>query len=197
MKDKGKKVDEESPIDWFLVEIAKPATDPLHKLGVTPNMITTLGLILGLFSIYFLIHNQYTLSFIFLWLTYWTDCLDGYFARKYNQVTKLGDYLDHFRDIFVTGSIIILVLMKLNGLIVKISSGIIIAIFALMMCCYIGCQESVTEYTEHNDCLDFFRKLCGKHPEEEIKYAKHFGCGTFILVISLFILILKFQKGYM
>jgi len=197
MKDKGKKVNEESIIDWFLVEIGKPLTDPLHKLGVTPNMITTFGLILGLFSIYFLIHNQYVMSFVFLWLTYWTDCLDGYLARKYNQVTKLGDYLDHFRDIFVTGSIIILLFMKMNGLAVKISSAIIIAIFAFMMCYYIGCQESLSDYTEHNDCLDCFRKLCGKRLEEEIKYTKHFGCGTFILVISLFILILKFQKGYM
>jgi phosphatidylglycerophosphate synthase len=195
MKDIGKKLcdDQEPIIDWFLVEIAKPTTKPLHDLGVTPNMITIFGLSLGLISIHFLIHNQYVLSFVFLWLTYWTDCLDGYFARKYNQVTRLGDYLDHFRDFFVAGSIVILILMKMKGFAAKISSAVIISIFAFMMCCYIGCQERLTAYTEHNDCLGFLGKLCGKYPEEEVKYTKYFGCGTFILVISVFILGLKAQ----
>ena len=196
MIEEGKKVcnDHESLIDYVLVEVAKPVSDPLHKLGVTPNMITIMGLIFGLFSIHFLIKKQYILSFVFLWITYWSDCLDGFFARKYNQVTKLGDYLDHFRDMFVSGSITILVLMQLNGVMAKVSAGIIIAIFAVMMCYYIGCQESVTDYNEHNDCLDFFRHMCGDHPEEEIKYTRHFGCGTFIMVLSIFILVLKIQE---
>jgi hypothetical protein len=55
-----------------------------------------------------------------------------------------------------------------------------------------GCQESISEYKEHNDCLDFFRNLCGKNPEKEIQYTKYFGCGTFITVLSIFILVASF-----
>lgn len=39
-----------------------------------------------------------------------TDFLDGYYARKYNQTTKLGAALDHIADKFLTSSTMIALL---------------------------------------------------------------------------------------
>ena len=36
-----------------------------------------------------------------------TDCLDGYIARNYNQITELGKYLDPIADKFLSGLAII------------------------------------------------------------------------------------------
>ncbi len=36
-----------------------------------------------------------------------TDILDGYFARKYNQITELGKIIDPFADKFLIGVIIV------------------------------------------------------------------------------------------
>lgn len=189
----GKKVDNdcENFIDYYLVEICKVVSEPLHKLKVTPNMITVFGIFLGLTSIFFLINKNYLLSLVFLWLTYWSDCLDGYFARRYNQITKLGDFLDHFRDLFVCVSVIVLILLQIKPVAAKISFAVVISIFAFLMCYYIGCQEKLTTYTENNDCLKYFKKICGQNPRYEIKYTKYFGCGAFYFVLSLFILSLK------
>ena len=30
------------------------------------------------------------------------DCLDGFYARKYNMTSQFGDYLDHLSDVFKT-----------------------------------------------------------------------------------------------
>ena len=102
----------DNPIDTMLVDIAD-VIDPYFKaIGMTPNMITTLGLISALISIYKLCSKQYKLAALFFLLSYFFDCMDGNFARKYNMVTDFGDYYDHSVDIFK--SVIIYFLLFYN-----------------------------------------------------------------------------------
>jgi CDP-diacylglycerol--glycerol-3-phosphate 3-phosphatidyltransferase len=49
------------------------------------------------------------LAFLFVALSF-TDFLDGYFARKYNQTSQLGAALDHIADKFLTTSTLIALL---------------------------------------------------------------------------------------
>lgn len=53
--------------------------------------------------------DYYLLSFLFFLVAASTDWLDGYFARKYGQVTTLGRILDPFADkVIVCGTFIFL-----------------------------------------------------------------------------------------
>ncbi|MEQ8634826.1 CDP-diacylglycerol--glycerol-3-phosphate 3-phosphatidyltransferase [Gimesia maris] len=75
-----------------------------------PNLITVSRLVLALvlFVIIYLEGWWKTSAAIFI-LAAATDFLDGYFARKYNQVTTLGRILDPFVDkIIICGAFIFL-----------------------------------------------------------------------------------------
>jgi len=181
----------QNPIDIFLLFLCRLIDDPLHKVNITPNMITIFGLFLGLLSIHFLIKKNYILAIAFLWLTYFTDCLDGYMARKHNQITRLGDFLDHFRDQFVILCVVFIVCLHIKNFQFRLIFLTITMIVGTLSLSQLGCQERISEYQDHNDCLDKLRHLCPGNAEENIKITRWFGCGTFYLVLSIFIFLLK------
>ena len=180
-------------IDNGLIYLCNQIDRPLYRMGVTPNMITLFGLFTGLLSIHFLVQKRYVLSIAFLWITYFTDCLDGYMARKYNLTTKLGDYLDHFRDQFVILSIISICVLQIRKTKYKLLFILLIAFFGLLMLSQLGCQEKLTQYNDHNDCLKILKCFCPGNAEDNIEFTKWFGCGTFFMVLSIFIFSIQFH----
>ncbi len=75
-----------------------------------PNQLTFLRLILTVVMFCFITWDLYLASFVFFVVAASTDWLDGYFARKYGQVTTLGRILDPFADkVIVCGTFIFLV----------------------------------------------------------------------------------------
>lgn len=70
-------------------------------------------LVLPLILVFTLPYNCLALNicvaFIFLGLSF-TDFLDGYYARKYNQTSRLGAAFDHIADKFLTNSTLIALL---------------------------------------------------------------------------------------
>ena len=193
--DYGNKINDEhqNPIDNILLIYCKKISPFLYRNNITPNMVTFFGLITGIMSVYFLIKKNYILSFIFLWITYWSDCLDGYLARKYDQITLFGDYFDHIRDNFIVISLTIFILMQIKSTKNKIIVAVILFVFFILMNAQLGCQEKLTPYSQHNDCLEMTKHFCLGHAHKTIHFTKWFGCGTFILVLSLCILYLHFQ----
>jgi len=193
--DSGRKtiVDIRNPVDSILDGLCQTTAefirmnDP-HKL-ITPNMITTAGLIMGLIALAMIISKKYLLAFVFFWLYYFLDCLDGYYARRYDMVTQVGDYYDHFRDIFITTSACFLIYYHLQTPREKTIFLIIIIVMVVAMLTHFGCQELYSSIQENNDCLALLSSLI--HHKEYIKFTKYFGSGTFILVVSLFILYLN------
>lgn len=79
-----------------------------------PNTITAIRIVLVLPLIYFFISTIYKFSvvgffFIFL-VAALTDWLDGYLARKLNQITALGKFLDPLTDkILIIAPLLILI----------------------------------------------------------------------------------------
>lgn len=75
-----------------------------------PNQVTSLRLLLAVI-VFFLIPWQYYLVSLALFIVAaGTDWLDGYYARKYGQVTTLGRILDPFADkVIICGTFIFLV----------------------------------------------------------------------------------------
>ncbi|HEV3340672.1 MAG TPA: CDP-diacylglycerol--glycerol-3-phosphate 3-phosphatidyltransferase [Pirellulales bacterium] len=90
------------------------ARSPVFNL---PNQLTIARLVLAL-VLFGLITWQYWLtSLVVFVVAAATDWLDGYFARKYGQVTVLGRILDPFVDkIIICGAFICLVAYPRSGI---------------------------------------------------------------------------------
>lgn len=74
-----------------------------------PNQLTSLRLVLSVVLFCFLAGGYYTTSLWLFLAAAGTDWLDGFFARKYGQVTMLGRILDPFADkVVVCGTFIFL-----------------------------------------------------------------------------------------
>lgn len=74
-----------------------------------PNQITTARLVLALALFVFLAIHYYTTALVLFIVAASTDWLDGYWARKYGQVTVLGRILDPFADkMIICGAFIFL-----------------------------------------------------------------------------------------
>jgi CDP-diacylglycerol--glycerol-3-phosphate 3-phosphatidyltransferase len=88
-------------------------TKPTHRtLGTVfnlPNQLTSLRLLLSVFLFGLIVWEHYMTSLWLFVIAAGTDWLDGYYARKYGQVTTLGRILDPFADkVIVCGTFIFL-----------------------------------------------------------------------------------------
>lgn len=180
----------DNPVDNLLVNIAD-IIDPYFKsLGMTPNMITTLGLVSAIISIYKFCLQEYKLSAIFFLLSYFFDCVDGNFARKYNMITDFGDYYDHIVDVLksVIMYTLIFYTLYINGQIIIIIILILLLAFQLI---YFGCQEKYVEKTNKNISsysLSSLKPLCSTNDlENTMKKIRFIGSGTAILVTTIII----------
>jgi cardiolipin synthase len=70
----------------------------LSQLKTTPNQLTLLRLVFVPFIATSVLENDYRTAIVLLLLAGFTDALDGYLARKMNQKTVLGQYLDPIVD---------------------------------------------------------------------------------------------------
>ena len=84
------------------------ATDTQQIFNV-PNQITMLRLVLSIVVFVLVPLELYIPALIIFSIAAGTDWVDGYYARKYDQVTQLGRILDPFCDkIIICGSYILL-----------------------------------------------------------------------------------------
>jgi len=79
-------------------EKTAPVVDFLYKLNITPNFLTICGLILIFIGSYFIYLNYLFIAGIFILFGNIFDALDGYLARKYNQTSTFGAFLDSVID---------------------------------------------------------------------------------------------------
>ena len=72
-----------------------------------PNQLTTARLVLAIVMFACVAAEHYLAGMVLFIIAAGTDWLDGYFARKWNQVTNLGRILDPFADkVIVCGAFI-------------------------------------------------------------------------------------------
>lgn len=84
-----------------------------EKVLTLPNFLSISRLVLLPLILFFIATAQNITALVFMFISWLTDALDGYIARKTNQVSDLGKILDHFVDKIWVGAILVtLVLMK-------------------------------------------------------------------------------------
>jgi cardiolipin synthase (CMP-forming) len=76
----------------------QPTLSMKEQFMTVPNLLSMLRLALVPVFLYLLLNERYLMAIVVLALSSLTDYLDGYFARKYNQVTRLGQLLDPAAD---------------------------------------------------------------------------------------------------
>lgn len=184
----------DNPIDTMILNLGENIIPFFKSLNFTPNDLTTISLITGLYAFKKYNDSSYWQSAIFFLVSYVFDCLDGNYARRYNMVTKFGDYYDHVKDIVVAGLLGFMIWKKYS--MVKGNSRYlpyIIILLLFLSCVQLGCQE---EYFDSSDSgsLDITRCLCpsrGMSKQDihnSLKITRHFGTGTLTFYIIFIIL---------
>jgi CDP-diacylglycerol--glycerol-3-phosphate 3-phosphatidyltransferase len=70
----------------------------LNDVWNVPNILTIARLILSVFCFIAFIFEWYLAALILFAIAAGTDWVDGFYARRYGQITKLGRILDPFAD---------------------------------------------------------------------------------------------------
>lgn len=76
----------------------QPTLSMKEQFMTVPNLLSMLRLALVPVFLWLLLSERYLSAIVVLALSSLTDYLDGYFARKFNQVTRLGQLLDPAAD---------------------------------------------------------------------------------------------------
>ena len=185
--------DYESPFDVILCKFIDTHLHLYRAAGVTPNMVTTIGFLIGLLTAYLIVQRHFVWAAFFWILSYYFDCVDGKLARKYNTVTLFGDYYDHICDslkyVIVAGALI-----KSNTKKTTTKQWIyfsILWLLILLSCIHIGYQEIIYNKKEESPWLNIPAQLVAgdPNPRRTIQYTKYFGMGFSVIGIALIIII--------
>ena len=186
----------ENPIDNLIHMGLHPTTTFLHdKFNMTPNGITTLSLIFGLLAVVCLILGKVWLMVIFYVMSYFFDCCDGFYARRYDMCSQGGDMYDHIKDVTVFGLLLTVFFFrnyrKLSRKQLLIVIGIIV-FFTVMMGVQMIAQETYHGKCEDSPFLNAFNFMTDKEQSERVmRITRFFGCGSFNLALILIILIVE------
>lgn len=181
--------EDENPVDKYLLMGCDYLMPYFKKLNFTPNGITTLSNICSAIGLYGFYNNNPITFYIFMWLGYFFDCFDGYYARTYNMTTVFGDYYDHISDIFFLSIFLYMTYSRYKYLATHSLGTYLIAttlvMLLLLMGKHIGCQEQIHEdegdANHKSHSLTPLKWLCTN--KEDIKWTKYFGIGTGFAVL--------------
>lgn len=184
----GRKVDAsiENPIDNVMIYISEAISPYFRRMGYTPNGLTTISLFFGIAALYSLYNYDVILFAVYFALAHLFDCMDGYYARKYNMVTDGGDKYDHFKDLIVAIAGLYIIYDRYNVLAFPVLLIIMLVMMVLSMMS-VGCHEKITHPDHKSDTLQAFnivtpsRDTCMNYT----RYLRFFGPGTFVLAVII------------
>jgi phosphatidylglycerophosphate synthase len=189
----------EDPINNIIINICEYLCPLFKYFEFTPNMITTMSFLSGVFIPYYIYLQEFLLGSIFLMVSYFFDCLDGHYARKYNQITVFGDYYDHVTDIIVGISTTYFIILEMyQHLYYKWAIWLILNSIGALM--HFGYQELYYEVIEkkcESDSISCLKRVGSKDKTtiiKRLKLLRYLGSGSLILSSSLFLCYLRYTS---
>lgn len=79
--------------------LVKVVTRACARLGVTPNMVTSVSLVLVVLATWLFWNGRYELGLFAAWLMAFLDSVDGKLARVTLKYSRFGDIFDHSIDL--------------------------------------------------------------------------------------------------
>ena len=187
-------VDLESPIDIKIYEQIDHTLPTYNKMNFSPNTLTTISFLFGLSGVYAAYKDYFMTAGILFFIAYYYDCVDGKYARKYNQVTKFGDYYDHVADFTKFGLMFYVLYFKLQSKSVK-TKTILISILVILLILAVlqfGCQEYLYGEGE-SPTLAWTKKFVKKSKcNKQVSYTKYFSITTFAIYVCIVLFIWKY-----
>ena len=95
--------------------LVNPIARFMIGIGLSPNMLTTLGLITSIGVAVFLTKDSLISALVFLLFTSFFDVMDGAVARVSNNTSKFGGYLDSIFDRYADATILLGIALYLDG----------------------------------------------------------------------------------
>ena len=197
MNNNGRKIPSnfENPIDNILIKLCDININTFQKCNITPNMVTIFRFFLSIGVFYKLFYTcEIAFPIIGSAICYFLDCMDGHLARSTNQITILGDYLDHAADLFFVIMFSIYMITKQYDY--KEEIIIFMAILGYMSCVHLSLQQknyaklnSIENRDELLDSLDMIHN----YEARDIIWSRYFGFGTLIFCMLFVIYFIQTQ----
>lgn len=116
-------------------------------------------------------------------LSYFFDCADGLYARRYDMTSRFGDVYDHVTDLVVFFGIAVVVMQRKQRPLTWHLP--VLAVAVLLLNVSTGCQQR-KKSVDHSETLDIMMKIC---PDATwIHWTRFFGPTTFNIVVVLLVL---------
>jgi phosphatidylglycerophosphate synthase len=184
----GVKVLHNEFVDNFIVDnICVPLAPVFKRTHHSANMISVYGLCFTLSSLYYMVKDDMLRFTIYFWLAYVLDCMDGYYARRYDMVTNLGDYFEHARDVLSVGAMLLITIWKHYSDLSYFTTFIIVG-SSLLTGMHVGCVQKLYN-GPGEETLDGLKILC--FDDSVMQLTSYFGTGVYMLVINTLILYLS------
>lgn len=158
--------DTESIVDTHLFLPVSRVTVPyLHKMGLTPNILTTLSLLTGVICTWCVWNGMNLWAIVSLIISYYFDCVDGMVARAYNQASEFGEAYDAVKDNIVAIMLFLVMYHKLNNY-----KRIILVLGYVLMGLWYGINEAIM-----NTTLEFYKKKLARIKRKNILTKTYLG----------------------
>ena len=182
IENKSQKYPYEDYFDRLLYPSIEYISDTIYNFKITPNMITFLGLIIGLLSAYYLYEKQIIISLVLWIVCYYLDLLDGYIARKYDQGSTVGGWFDHISDIIK--------FIAIGIVLYKHKQYYVILILIIVFIITLFNTSCKTKYLDRDkkktDSFYLLKHIC---PDKNyVKFTHYFGEGTGALLYVILII---------
>lgn len=136
----------ENPVDDALIRVAEHVHPALWQAGLTPNVISMVKIPIALAGAWAVYKSHFGHAAALYGVSYFLDCVDGNMARSWDNVTDLGDWLDHVGD--AIGYVAILAALAVHPRLSRQTKAVVIGTSLLLLgtsARHIGCQQIVAD----------------------------------------------------
>ena len=187
---KGRKSDPEydDPVDFQLINLVEQLGPFFYRMGLSPNVFTTLSLIFAIASCYFLVSRAFLIAGVCWFINYFFDCVDGNFARRYNMTSEFGDWYDHISDWLTYLLMCYCVLITCKDILVGVTIVILLTLSTALACLH-SKNEYAAQIEEGGNSSESL-SLLGFLPSVDMSITKFYGLGMNGLVTSIILSLL-------
>lgn len=121
----------------FQTKTAGKTKKARNKNLTVPNAMSVFRVLVIPFFVYFALQDNIPMALLMLGLSALSDALDGFVARKFNQITELGKMLDPFADKLTQGAVAICIAVRYPSICPLLFLLVVKELFMLFGACYL------------------------------------------------------------